>query len=55
MTQFFVLWRIVIVAMFVAILLLMVIGHFFQLNYFACLKMPLLERYMHTQLPLLVL
>jgi hypothetical protein len=25
-----------------------VIGYLFQLNYFACLKMPLLERYMHT-------
>jgi hypothetical protein len=48
MIQFVLLWWTVIVAMFVATLLLMVIGHLFQLNCFACLKILLLEIYIYT-------
>ncbi len=50
MTQFFVLWAIVIVALLVATLLLMAISCLFQLNCFACWIMPLLDIYMYTQL-----
>jgi hypothetical protein len=50
MTQLFVLWAIVIVALLVATLLLMAISRLFQLNCFAYWIMPLLDIYMYTQL-----
>ncbi len=48
MIQFFVRWAIVIVALFVATLLLMATSRLFQLNCFACWKMPLLEIHIYT-------